>query len=65
MRMLKALVLLITGVSVLVCAISGYTLQSTVDGWAIVPMGTSERVILGPFALSMTIIGAILVFKRQ
>ena len=65
MRILKAIVLLIVGVCGLVCSITGTMLQSTVQGWEIVPMADRERLIVAPVALALTAVGAILSYKRQ
>ncbi len=65
MRILRAVVLLIVGVCGLVCSITGTMLQSSVHGWEVVPMADRERLIVGPVALALTAVGAILVYKRQ
>ncbi len=65
MRIIKSVVLLIVGMSGLLCAITGMALQSTVQGWEIVPIAARERLLVAPVALVLTAVGAILVYKRQ
>jgi hypothetical protein len=61
----ESVALLIVGVSGLVCAIAGTMLQSTVHGWEVVPMAARERLLVAPVALVFTVVGAILVYRRQ
>jgi hypothetical protein len=65
MKILKSVVLLIVGVSGLVCAITGTMLQSTVNGWAVVPMAERDRLLVAPVALVFVAAGALLVHRRQ
>jgi membrane associated rhomboid family serine protease len=68
-KVLKALVILIVGVSGAVSAASGYMLQASPTaalGWDIVPFSNiMERLTIGAGALVLIPIGALLVYKRQ
>jgi hypothetical protein len=65
MRVLKALLWLWVGVSCLVVAATGYSLQATVSGWTVVPVGTRERLLIAPPGIAITAVGLIRLLKRR
>jgi hypothetical protein len=67
--MLRAIGILIVGVAVLVCAATGYMLQSSLTsaiGWGFEPIKDGgERLLLGAMGLVFVPVGLLLVYKRQ